>query len=341
MKKIGNQTYQLEKNIYLIKGVSLVGRKEGDGPLHSYFDFIEKDDKMGEKTFEKGERKMFFKAISECIKKSGINKGEIDLYVGGDLMNQLVSSNYAASELEIPFLGLYNACATMAESYIIGSTFLESGGFKNIVCATGSHFSTAERQYRYPLEFGNQRQSYAQWTVTGVGATVLSSKSNSNVKIERFTIGKVVDYGICDIANMGAAMAPAAMETLVAFFEDTGTTEKDYDLIATGDLGKLGSDILKDLMLKKGYDLESNYIDCGHMIYNIDQGTIQGGSGAGCSASVFNSYILRKLETKEFKKVLLISTGALMSTITNQQGDTIPCIAHLTQMGVEWWFLHY
>jgi len=162
-----------------------------------------------------------------------------------------------------------------------------------------------------------------------VGASVLSSAKKSNVKIKRFTIGKVTDFGICDIANMGAAMAPAAMETLSSFFEDTKTTEKDYDLIATGDLGKLGSDILKDLMIKKGYDLESNYIDCGHMIYAIEQDSLQGGSGAGCSASVFNSYILKKLISKEFKKVLLISTGALMSTTTNQQGDSIPCIAHL------------
>lgn len=332
MKRVGKQTYELEKCVSIIKGVSLVGQKEGQGPLRSYFDFIEKDDKMGEKTFEKGERKMFFKAISACIRKSGLKNDDIDLYVGGDLMNQLVSSNYTASELEIPFLGLYNACATMAESYIIGSTFLEAGGLKNVICATGSHFSTAERQYRYPLEFGNQRQSYAQWTVTGIGASLLTVGTSSNVRIKKFTVGKVADYGICDIANMGAAMAPAAMETLSQFFIDTNTTEKDYDLIATGDLGKLGSDILKDLMLKKGYDLESNYIDCGHMIYNIEQGTIQGGSGAGCSASVFNSYILQKLETGEFKKVLLISTGALMSTTTNQQGDSIPCIAHLVEV---------
>lgn len=332
MKKIGKQTCELEKKISILCGVSLVGQKEGLGPLHDYFDFIEKDDKMGEKTFEKGERKMFFKTISSCIKKSKLKNQDIDLYVGGDLMNQLVSSNYTASELEIPFLGLYNACATMAESYIIGSTFLEAGGVKNVVCATGSHFSTAERQYRFPLEFGNQRQSYAQWTVTGVGASVLSSVTHAEVFVKRFTIGKVTDYGISDIANMGAAMAPSAMETLVAFFSDTNTTEKDFDLIATGDLGKLGSDILKDLMIKKGFDIEGNYIDCGHMIYNIDQGTIQGGSGAGCSACVFNSYILRKLQTGEFRKVLLISTGALMSTTTNQQGDTIPCIAHLVEL---------
>ncbi len=332
MKKVGNQTYELESNVTIVCGVSLVGGKEGQGPLKAYFDFVEKDDKMGEKTFEKGERKMFFKTISSCIKKAGMKNQDIDLYVGGDLMNQLVSSNYTASELEIPFLGLYNACATMAESYIIGSVFLETNGMKNVVCATGSHFSTAERQYRYPLEFGNQRQSYAQWTVTGVGASVLSTTKSASVTVKRFAIGKVTDFGISDIANMGAAMAPSAMETLVAFFEDTKTTEKDYDLIATGDLGKLGSDILKDLMLKKGFDLESNYIDCGHMIYNIDQGTIQGGSGAGCSASVFNSYILKKLQLGEFRKVLLISTGALMSTTTNQQGDTIPCIAHLVEM---------
>ncbi|MBQ7466661.1 MAG: stage V sporulation protein AD [Clostridia bacterium] len=329
MIKLGEQTYQIEKDISIITGVSLVGRKEGEGPLAGYFDFIEKDDKMGEKTFEKGERQMFLKAISCAIRKSELKKDEIDLYVGGDLMNQLVSSNYTAEELEIPFLGLYNACATMTESLIIGSTFLESGGAKNVICATGSHFSTAERQYRYPLEFGNQRQSYAQWTVTGVGASVISSERRSKIKIKKFTIGKVTDFGICDIANMGAAMAPAAMETLNAFFKDTNTSQKDYDLIATGDLGKLGSDIFKDLMQEKGYDLETNYIDCGHMIYNIDQNTLQGGSGAGCSAVVLNSYILQKLQSKEFKNVLLISTGALMSTTVNQQGDSIPGIAHL------------
>ncbi len=329
MKKIGEQTFELEKDVCVVSRCSLVGSKEGDGPLKDYFDFIETDDKMGEKTFEKGERQMFLKTIKSAIEKSKIKKENIDLYVGGDLMNQLVSSNYVASELELCFLGLYNACATMTESLIVGSTFLDSGGATNVLCATGSHFSTAERQYRYPLEFGNQRQSYAQWTVTGVGATLLSNKISSKVKVKRFAIGKVTDFGVSDIANMGAAMAPAAMETICAFFKDTGTNQKDYDLIATGDLGKLGSDILKDLMLEKGYDIETNYIDCGHMIFNIDQDTLQGGSGAGCSASVLNSYILSKMETGELKRVLLISTGALMSTTTNQQGDSIPCIAHL------------
>lgn len=329
MRKLGRQTYELTRPISVVAGFGLVGKKEGQGPLKNYFDDIEQNDKMGEKTFEKAERKMFFKATSSVIRRANMTKEDIDLYVGGDLMNQLVSSNYVAENLQLPFLGLYNACATMTESYIVGSIALDSGGFNNVLCATGSHFSAAERQYRYPLEFGNQRQSYAQWTVTGVGASVLSNKEKSSVRITRFAIGRVTDFGITDIANMGAAMAPAAMETLSAFFEETKTNQEDYDLIATGDLGKLGSDILKDLMAKKGYDIETNYIDCGHLIFNIDQDTMQGGSGAGCSASVFNSYILKKLQSGEFKKVLLISTGALMSTTTNQQGDSIPCIAHL------------
>ena len=329
MKKVGEQTYEFDKNIYVVCGASVVGEKEGNGPLKEYFDYIEKDDKMGEKTFEKGERKMLMKSINKAIDKSKIHKDDVDLYVGGDLMNQLVSSNYTASEIRIPFLGLYNACATMAESLIVGSTFLDAGGVKNCLCATGSHFATAERQYRYPLEFGNQRQSYAQWTVTGMGATILSSENCSNIKVTKVTIGKVTDYGVVDIANMGAAMAPAAMETLVSFFKDTNTGPKDYDVIATGDLGKLGSDILKDLMTDKGYDIETNYIDCGHMIYNIKQDTMQGGSGAGCSACVFNSYFINKLSDGQFKKIILISTGALMSTTTNQQGDSIPGIAHL------------
>jgi len=332
MKKIGEQTYELERKVNIISSASLVGGKEGKGPLKEYFDFIEEDDKMGEKTFEKGERKMLLKTINYAIEKSKLHKDDIDVYVGGDLMNQLVSSNYTASEIRIPFLGVYNACATMAESLIVGSTFLDSGGFRNIICATGSHFSTAERQYRYPLEFGNQRQSYAQWTVTGMGATVLSSEFDSDVFISRVTIGKVTDYGVVDIANMGAAMAPAAMETLVAFFKDTKTEPKDYDVIATGDLGKLGSDILKDLMFDKGYDVETNYIDCGHMVFDIKQDSLQGGSGAGCSACVFNSYFIEKLKKRDFKKILLISTGALMSTTTNQQGDSIPCIAHLVMV---------
>lgn len=208
MKKVGEQTYEFNKDICIVSGASLVGGKEGEGPLKQYFDFIEEDDKMGEKTFEKGERKMLLKTINASIKKSGFKKDDVDLYVGGDLMNQLVSSNYTASELRIPFLGLYNACATMAESLIIGATFIDAGGAKNVLCATGSHFSTAERQYRYPLEFGNQRQSYAQWTVTGMGATILSSEKNTNIFIKKATIGKVTDYGVVDIANMGAAMAP-------------------------------------------------------------------------------------------------------------------------------------
>jgi len=329
MRKVGEQTYVFDKEISVVSGASVVGGKEGEGPLKNYFDHIEIDDKMGEKTFEKAERKMLMKAINLVVNKSKFYKDDIDLYVGGDLMNQLVSSNYTASEIRIPFLGLYNACATMAESFIVGATFIDAGGVKNCLCATGSHFSTAERQYRYPLEFGNQRQSYAQWTVTGMGATILSSEKTTNIKITKATIGKVTDYGVVDIANMGAAMAPSAMETLVSFFKDTNTGPKDYDVIATGDLGKLGSDILKDLMAEKGYDIETNYIDCGHMIYNIKQDTMQGGSGAGCSACVFNSYFIEKLKSGEFKKVVLISTGALMSTTTNQQGDSIPGVAHL------------
>jgi len=329
MKKIGEQTYSFDKNIFVVCGASVVGEKEGQGPVKDYFDHIEQDDKMGEKTFEKGERKMLMKAINTAISKSKMHKDDIDLYVGGDLMNQLVSSNYTASEIRIPFLGVYNACATMTESLIIGSTFLDAGGVKNCLCATGSHFSTAERQYRYPLEFGNQRQAYAQWTVTGMGATIVSTEKESNIKITKVTIGKVTDYGVVDIANMGAAMAPSAMETLVSFFKDTNTGPKDYDVIATGDLGKLGSDIMKDLMTDKGYDIETNYIDCGHMIYKIKQDSMQGGSGAGCSACVFNSYFIDKLKKGDFKKVILISTGALMSTTTNQQGDSIPGIAHL------------
>ena len=257
-------------------------------------------------------------------------ESEVDLLVSGDLMNQLVTSNFSAREFDIPFLGVYSACSSFTESLLIAGTFISAGAAKNTISIAGSHFSSAERQYRNPLEFGNQRQTYSQWTVTGMGATHLSLiGSNEMPRIKKVTVGKVTDYGIKDIANMGAAMATAASRTLLDYFQDTKTLPTDYDLIATGDLGKLGSDILKDLMIEEGFPLGQNYTDCGHMIYSSLQNSFQGGSGAGASAVVFNSYIYEKLKKGEFKKVLLVATGALMSVTTNQQGDTIPCVAHL------------
>lgn len=331
MKRLGKQTLEVVNNCYIIGRGSLVGEKEKNGTFKNYMEHSTDDDKMGEKTFEKGERKMLRLINKRAIKDAELLVDDIDIYLGGDLMNQLVSSNYVAEVLQVPFVGIYSACSTITASIGIAASLIDGGGFKNILCSTISHFSSAERQYRYPLEFGNQRQSYSQWTVTAGGGFVISSKK-SPIKITKICFGRVQDFGVVDIANMGAAMAPAACDTLCNFFADTKTKPSDYDFIATGDLGKLGSDILRDLMKKKGFLLEQNYSDIGHSIYSFDEESYQGGSGAGCSASVLATYIIDKLLDGTFKKVLLVATGALMSTISNQQGDSIPSVAHLIEL---------
>ncbi len=331
MKRIGKQTLELEKNCYIVGRGSMVGEKEKMGTYGTYMKNVLEDDKMGEKTFEKGERKMLEKINELAIKDAKIKDKDVQLYLGGDLLNQLVSSNYVAEKMQVPFVGIYSACSTITASLGLGSILIESGGFDNVLCSTVSHFSSAERLYRYPLEFGNQRQCYSQWTVTAGGAFVLSSKK-SDVKISKVCFGRVQDFGVVDIANMGAAMAPAACDTLCNFFADTCTSPKDYDFIATGDLGKLGSDILRELMSKRGFELGQNYADMGHTIYSFEEESYQGGSGAGCSASLLATYIFDKLLDGTLKTVLMVATGALMSTITNQQGDSIPSIAHLIEL---------
>lgn len=331
MKRIGKYTLELEKDCYLLGRGSLVGDKENKGAFQKYMKNTIKDDRMGEKTFEKGERKMLEIITKSAVKNAGLKNRDIDLYLGGDLTNQIVTTNYVAEILEIPFVGIYSACSTITACLGIGATMIESGGFNNILCSSISHFSSAERQYRYPLEFGNQRQSYSQWTVTAGGGFVLSTKV-SNIKISKVCFSKVQDYGVIDIANMGAAMAVAAADTLCNFFKDTKTMPSDYDLIATGDLGKLGSDILRDLMDKKHYKLGQSYIDLGHAIYLFEEEPYQGGSGAGCSSAVLATYIWDKFLDGTFKRVLLVATGALMSTTTNQQGDPIPSVAHLVEL---------
>ncbi len=334
MKRIGNQTLEILSDCYIVGASSLVGEKEKNGTYKNYFKNSVEDDRMGEKTFEKAERKMLSLINKDAVKNSKLKNSDIDLYLGGDLMNQIVSSNYSAEVLQVPFVGVYSACSTITASLGLAACLIDGGGFDNILCSTISHFSAAERQYRYPLEFGNQRQSYSQWTVTAGGGFVVSNKK-SNIKIKKVCFGRVQDFGVIDIANMGAAMAPAACDTLCNFFADTKTKPNDYDFIATGDLGKLGSDILRDLISKRGYVLEQNYIDLGHSIYSFEEESYQGGSGAGCSASVLASYIIEKMKSGVFKKVLVAATGALMSTTSNQQGDSIPCVSHLIELVLE------
>jgi len=330
-KKLGKQTIEFTNSVNIIGNYSIVGDKEGKGNFKDFYDYILKNDTFGEKTFELAERKLLEHSIVNALDRAGVKTSELDLLISGDLLNQIISSSFAAREFDVTYIGLYGACSTMAEAIAVGATFVDGKYYDNVACATGSHFSSVERQYRFPLELGNQRPPVSQWTVTGAGCMVLGNK-NSNKRIVNATFGKVTDFGVSDVNNMGAAMAPAAMSTLIAHFEDTNTNPDDYDLILTGDLGKLGSEILLDLMENKGYKLKDNYNDCGQMIYNNNQKTYQGGSGAGCSAVVLNSYVMKKMDEGKYNRVLFAATGALLSTLSSQQGESIPGICHAVEI---------
>ncbi|MBO5394623.1 MAG: stage V sporulation protein AD [Clostridia bacterium] len=321
------RTIVFENKPVITGSYSIVGPKEGKGNFASYFDYIMNDDSFGEKTYEKAEKKMLEHAINGAVADAKIQPEEVSLLLSGDLLNQIISSSYAARNFDVGFLGLFGACSTMAEGLAIGSAMVDSGYFDHVVCATGSHFSTAERQFRFPLELGNQRPPTSQWTVTGAGACVLS-KQGSGPRVAMATFGKVIDYAVVDVNDMGAAMAPAAMDTMLTHFRETNSSPDDYDLIVTGDLGKLGSEILIDLMEMSGIKLGLNYNDCGQMYFTRNQNTLSGGSGCGCSATVLNSYIISKLRKGELQRVLFMPTGALMSTTASQQGETIPGVCH-------------
>ena len=295
--------------------------------MGKYVDKALSDDMFGESTYEKAECKMLAYAIGKAIENAELSEKDIDMMISGDLLNQIISASFAARDFDFPFLGVYGACSTMAESLALAAAFIDAGYFNRIVAATGSHFSSAERQYRYPLELGNTRPPQSQWTVTGAGGAVVA-KSGGSVAITAATFGKVVDFGISDVNNMGAAMAPAACDTILTHLKDTGRTPDDYDLIVTGDLGALGSRIVKDLTWEKGVDIQPNHVDCGEIVYNVIEDEFQGGSGAGCSAVVFNSYLMDKLRRREINRVLFAATGALLSTVSSGQGESIPCICH-------------
>lgn len=306
---------------------TIAGKKECEGIIGRYVETALEDDMFGESTFEKAECKMLSHVIDGAIVNGGKKREEIDLIVSGDLLNQIISASFAARDYSVPFLGVYGACSTMAESLAVAAAFADGGFAHNIVVATGSHFASAERQYRYPLELGTTRPPQAQWTVTGAGAALVT-EGGDGVRITSATLGKVVDYGITDVNNMGAAMAPAAADTILAHFRETGLEPSHYDLIVTGDLGALGSRILKDLTWEKGLDISNNHVDCGEIIYKVIEDEFQGGSGAGCSAVVLNSYLYSKMMTGGIRRILFAATGALLSTISSGQGESIPCIAH-------------
>lgn len=327
-KRVGKQTVRTESKPRIISTASIVGPKEGEGPLKEYFDIILEDDLNGTDTFEKAESSIMYMAINQSIKKANLTEKDIDYLFAGDLLNQLTSSCFAAKDMDIPFVGLYGACSTMTESLAMASIVMD-GGFANyVIAATSSHFSSAERQFRFPLEYGSQRAPTAQWTVTGSGAMVLGKEGNFPY-VSYVTIGKVKDYGITDVNNMGEAMAPAAVDTIAQHLKDTERSGDYYDLIVTGDLGTVGKKITAELLLEYGYDISKNYIDCGDEIFDHEkQKTNAGGSGCGCSAVVDCGYIYKNLLSGKLKKVLLVSTGALLSSTSSFQGLTIPGIAH-------------
>lgn len=312
----------------IISTSTIAGPKEKEGNLGKYIEKCVADDTLGEKTYEKAECKMLTYVIKQAAENAKLDISDADLLISGDLLNQIISSSFSARQFDIPFLGVYNACSTMSEAFALAATFVDGGYFHNVIAATGSHFSTAERQYRYPLELGCVRPPQAQWTVTGAGGALISDNKKGFPHITSATFGKVTDYGVTDANNMGAAMAPAACSTILAHLRETNRDADYYDLILTGDLGVLGSRILKHLTREKGVNIDKNHVDCGELIYNINEQEYQGGSGAGCSAVVFNSYIYQKLIKGELNKVLFVATGALLSTVSSQQGESIPSVAH-------------
>ena len=328
MKRINNQTYLLSNPVTIKDAASIVGPKEKDGPLSSYFDTCLEDEFWGEKSWEKAESKIVKETINSLISKSNIAHNDIDFCFAGDLLNQCIASSFAYRESNIPYIGLFGACSTFIESMMVASAFIDGGFANNTICSASSHFCSAEKQFRFPLELGNQRPPSSQWTVTGSGATLLSNSGNGPF-ITSFTPGKIVDMGIKDANNMGAAMAGAAKDTLLTHLKDLGRAPSYYDAIFTGDLGHIGKDILTDLCMQEGYNIKSNYNDCGVLIFDKNsQDTHAGGSGCGCIATVFSGYIYKQLKEKKYKKVLMIATGALMNSTSTQQGESIPGIAH-------------
>ena len=330
-KTLRGHTIHFKNAPRIIATGSIAGPKECAGIAGSFVDRALDDDMFGESTFEKAECKMLSYAIDSAICNAGLDRERIDVLFSGDLLNQIISASFAARDFAIPFLGVYSACSTMSESIMLAAAMVNAGYVKNAVAATGSHFASAERQYRYPLEQGTTRPPQSQWTVTGAGACVISD-GGEGIKIANATMGQVVDYGVTDVNNMGAAMAPACAHTIIQHFRDTDTGPEDYDLILSGDLGALGSRLLKDLCWEKGYDISQNHADCGEIIYDVVEDEFQGGSGAGCSAVIFNSYVMSKLRGKLFKRVLFAATGALLSTVSSGQGESIPCISHAVEL---------
>lgn len=351
------QTLKFHNKPYIISAYAIGGKKEGEGPLRDWFDECLEDDTYGENTWEKSESKMLKTAMTESMRRAGKTTEDIGAMLSGDLLNQLMSSSFMARDLQIPFLGMYGACSTMTESLMLGAVLTDGGYSDNVMVGASSHYCTAERQFRMPLEHGNQRPPSAQWTATAAGAMLLSRGIGKNgqqesgqakntevridaagkvcpqhqIRIESGTIGKVIDAGVKDSNQMGSAMAPAAVDTILTHLGETGRTLDYYDLVCTGDLGFIGKSIVRDLLGDAGVSrrmIADVYDDCGAMIFALEQDVHSGGSGCGCSASIFSGYVYRNMKAGNLKRALIISTGALLSTISPLQGESIPGIAH-------------
>jgi len=326
-KKNGSQTVWFENPPVIISTASVVGPQEGEGPLGKTFDKVFYDTYCDEETWEKAEQRLMLEAMKKALQKANLQEKDIDFMLAGDLLNQIVSANFTASALSIPFLGLYGACSTMYEGMALGAMLIDGGFAARVLVGASSHYSTAERQFRFPTELGVQRPMTAQWTVTGAGAVVLAEKGSGPV-ITHATIGRVIDMGQADPQDMGAVMAPAAADTIVRHLQDTGRAYDYYDLIYTGDLGTYGKKLADHLLRQQGYDISDRFTDCGILIYSGAQDVHAGGSGCGCSAVVTCGYLIEKLKDGSYKRLLGIGTGSLHSPCSVQQGSTIPGIGH-------------
>lgn len=333
-QKLGRASVRLERPVYILNSASVVGTKEGQGPLGLLFDKVGQDDMFGCKTWEEAESTLQKEAVGLALEKAGLRPEDISYIFAGDLLGQSMATSFGISSYQIPLLGVYGACSTCGESLALGAMSIAGGFADKVACVTSSHFASAEKEFRFPLDYGSQRPLSATWTVTGSGAFVLTDEPEgggrkARARISAMTVGKVVDYGLKDSMNMGACMAPAAASTLEQHFTDFAGQPEEYDKIITGDLGKVGQRVLIDLLRKKGIDISDQHMDCGLEIYDAaSQDTHAGGSGCGCSAVTLSAYILKQLEEGNWKKVLFMPTGALLSKTSFNEGMSVPGIAH-------------
>ena len=328
IERIGRRTLRFTDPPRILSHAAAVGKKEGEGPLSGRFDFVTQDDRMGQKSWELAESELQKTAIRTALQKAGMQKSDLDMILAGDLLNQCTGSFLASMQSDVPYLGQYGACSTMAQGLALGACLVEGGAAQRLLAAASSHFCSAERQYRFPLAYGGQRTPTAQWTATAAGAAVLGGQGSGHIRITHALFGKMVEMGVKDANNMGAAMAPAAYDTLSTLLADLGAQPADFDCIVTGDLGHVGADILLTLLREDKIDLSPVYSDCGSLLFGDGQDAHAGGSGCGCSAAVLCGPLLRDMQAGKIRRLVFAGTGAMMSPTSVQQGQPIAGICH-------------